>query len=68
MAGSGNRADCYAMECIRCGKAEVAQSQDFCAACVASVRVELVEDLKQIGTYLSSWAAFDEWLRRRGIA
>jgi uncharacterized OB-fold protein len=56
------------MECIRCGKAEVPQSQGFCAACAASVRVELVEDLKQIGTYLSSWAAFDEWLRRRGIA
>jgi uncharacterized OB-fold protein len=54
------------MECIRCGKAEVPQPQGFCAACAATVRVELVEDLKQIGTYLSSWAAFDEWLRRRG--
>ena len=56
------------MECIRCGNAEVPQPQSFCAACAASVRVELVEDLKQIGTYLSSWAAFDEWLRRRGLA
>jgi hypothetical protein len=40
----------------------------LCAACAASVRVELVVGLTQIGTYLSSWAAFDEWLHRRGLA
>ncbi len=56
------------MECIRCGKAEAPQPLGFCAACAASVRIELFEDLKQIGAYLSSWAAFDEWLRRRGLA
>jgi hypothetical protein len=56
------------MECIRCGKAEAPQPLGFCAACAASVRIEVFEDLKQIGTYLSSWAAFDEWLRRRGLA
>jgi hypothetical protein len=56
------------MECIRCGNAEVPQPQGFCASCAACVRVELVEDLKRIGAYLSSWAAFEEWLRRRGLA
>jgi hypothetical protein len=53
------------MECIRCGKAEVPQPLGFCAACATSVRAELVEDLKQIGAYLSSWAAFEEWLGRK---
>jgi hypothetical protein len=56
------------MECIRCGKAGVPQPQGFCASCAASVRVELVEDLKRIGAYLASWAAFEEWLRRRRLA
>jgi hypothetical protein len=56
------------MECICCHKAEAPQPLGFCAACAASVRVELVDDLKRIGTYLSSWAAFEEWLRRRGLA
>jgi hypothetical protein len=56
------------MECIRCQRAEAPQPLGLCAACAASVRVELVEDLKQIGTYLSTWAAFDEWLHRRGLA
>jgi hypothetical protein len=55
------------MECICCHKAEAPQPLGFCAACAASVRVELVDDLKRIGTYLSSWAAFEEWLRRRGL-
>jgi len=34
----------------------------------ASVRAEVVDDLKRIDTYLSSWAAFDEWLRLRDAA
>jgi hypothetical protein len=40
----------------------------YCPSCAASVRIELVEDLKRIGVYLSSWAAFDDWLRRKGLA
>jgi hypothetical protein len=55
------------MECIRCQRAEALQPLGLCAPCAATVRVELVEDLKQIGTYLSTWAAFDEWLHRRGL-
>jgi hypothetical protein len=30
-------------------------------------RSELVEGLKRLGEYLSSWAAFDDWQRRRGL-
>jgi len=56
------------MGCIRCQKAEAPQPLGLCAACAASVRVELVDGLKRIGAYLSSWAAFEEWLRRRGLA
>jgi len=56
------------MECVRCGKAEAPQPLGLCAGCAASVRAELVEDLKRIGAYLSSWAAFEEWLRERGAA
>jgi hypothetical protein len=33
-----------------------------------TARLELVDGLKRLGAYLSSWAAFDEWLRRRGLA
>ena len=56
------------MECVRCREAEAPQPLGFCAACAASVRAELVEDLKRIATYPSSWAAFEEWLRRRDTA
>jgi hypothetical protein len=54
--------------CIRCGKAEAPQPLGYCAGCAAFARVELVDALKHFGTYLSSWAAFEEWLRRRGLA
>jgi hypothetical protein len=36
-------------------------------SCAANARSELVEGLKSLGEYLSSWAAFDDWLRRRGL-
>jgi hypothetical protein len=52
--------------CIRCGKAEAPQPLGYCPACAVSARLELVEGLKRLGAYLSSWAAFDDWLRRRG--
>jgi hypothetical protein len=56
------------MECIRYARAEAPQPLGLCAACAASVRAEVVDDLKRIDTYLSSWAAFDEWLRLRDAA
>jgi hypothetical protein len=54
--------------CIRCGKAEAPQPLGYCPACAVAARVELVDALKRFSTYLSSWAAFEDWLRRRGVA
>jgi hypothetical protein len=31
-------------------------------------RVEIVDGLKRLGSYLAAWAAFDDWLRARGAA
>ena len=54
--------------CIRCGKAEAPQPLGYCPTCAVGARLELVDGLKRLGTYLSSWAAFEDWLRRRGLA
>jgi hypothetical protein len=35
---------------------------------IDAARVEFVDALKRFSTYLSSWAAFEDWLRRRGVA
>ena len=32
------------------------------------VHLDHVLGLKRLGLYLSSWAAFEDWLRRRGLA
>jgi hypothetical protein len=53
--------------CIRCGQAEAPQSLGYCSVCAATARIELVDGLKRFGTYLASWAAFEDWLRRRGL-
>jgi hypothetical protein len=54
--------------CIRCGKSEAPEPLGYCASCAASARLELAEDLKRIGIYLSSWAAFEEWLQDQDAA
>ena len=56
------------MLCIRCGKSEAPQPLGYCPACAANARLELVEDLGRIGVYLSSWAAFEQWLEERDAA
>jgi hypothetical protein len=53
--------------CIRCGTTKAPQPLGYCSSCAANARSELVEGLKSLGEYLSSWAAFDDWLRRRGL-
>ena len=53
--------------CIHCGTTEAPQPLGYCPSCAANARSELVEGLKSLGEYLSSWAAFDDWLRRRGL-
>jgi hypothetical protein len=53
--------------CIRRGTTKAPQPLGYCPSCAANARSELVEGLKSLGEYLSSWAAFDDWLRRRGL-
>jgi len=53
--------------CIRCGTTKAPQPLGYCPSCAANAGSELVEGLKSLGEYLSSWAAFDDWLRRRGL-
>lgn len=56
------------MTCIRCGDVEAPQPLGYCAACAVATRLELVEGLKRLSAYLSSWAASDDWLRSRESA
>jgi len=51
--------------CIRCGTTETPQPLGYCPSCAANARSELMEGLKSLGEYLSSWAGFDDWLRPR---
>jgi hypothetical protein len=53
--------------CIRCGTTKAPQPLGYCPSCAANARSDVVEGLKSLGEYLSSWAAFDDWLRRRGL-
>jgi len=31
-------------------------------------RVEIVDGLKRLASYLAAWAAFDDWVREQGSA
>jgi hypothetical protein len=57
-----------ATTCIRCGQTEAPQPLGYCPDCAATARLELVDALKRFGTYLAPWAAFEDLLRRRGLA
>lgn len=52
--------------CIRCHDAESAEPGGYCPACAAESRVELSSGLRRLSDYLSSWAAFGEWLASNG--
>jgi hypothetical protein len=52
--------------CIRCGQGEAPGPLGYCPTCALNARLELVDGLKQLGAYLTAWAAFEEWLRTRG--
>jgi rRNA maturation endonuclease Nob1 len=54
--------------CIRCRRTSAPEPLGFCAACAMHTRVEVVDGLKRLARYLAAWAAFDEWLRARGVA
>jgi hypothetical protein len=49
--------------CIRCQDAEAPGSLGLCAACAMNTRAELTDGFRMLGTYLTAWAAFEDWLR-----
>jgi len=54
--------------CIRCRSAEAPEPLGLCPACVMHTRVEIVDGLKRLASYLAAWAAFDDWVREQGSA
>jgi hypothetical protein len=48
--------------CIRCHEAEAAEPGGYCSACVVQSRIEFSVGLRRLSEYLSSWAAFGDWL------
>jgi hypothetical protein len=52
--------------CVRCQAAEAPEPLGLCTACALNARVEIVAGLKRLDAYLAAWAAFDDWLERRG--
>jgi len=52
--------------CVRCREAEVSGPLSLCADCSVETKDECSSGLIRLGQYLAAWAAFDEWLRRRG--
>jgi hypothetical protein len=51
--------------CIRCHKADAPEPLGYCTACALNARLEAVGGFKQLGSYLSAWAAFEAWLLER---
>jgi hypothetical protein len=52
--------------CVRCREKEVSGSLSLCADCTVATKDECSSGLIRLGQYLAAWAAFEEWLRRRG--
>ncbi len=52
--------------CIRCHDAESAEPGGYCPTCVLESRTELSSGLGRLSDYLSSWAAFGDWLATHG--
>jgi hypothetical protein len=53
--------------CIRCRAEEAPEPLGLCTACVLHTRIEIGAGLSRLAQYLASWAAFDDWLRARGV-
>ena len=51
--------------CTRCESAEPYAGLDLCPACEIATRLEVAAGLRRLAAYLSAWAAFEDWLRRR---
>jgi hypothetical protein len=51
--------------CIRCHRADAPEPLGYCTACALNARLEAVGGFKQLTSYLSAWAAFEDWLLER---
>jgi hypothetical protein len=52
--------------CVRCNEREAPGPLGLCTACRVHTRLEVAVGLRRFNEYLDAWAAFDDWLRRRG--
>lgn len=52
--------------CVRCREKDVSGPLSLCPDCAAVTKEECSSGLIRLGQYLAAWAAFEEWLRRRG--
>ena len=52
--------------CIRCGEAEVDHELGIRERCALPVCIEYLTGLERLERYLTAWAEFEQWLRRRG--
>jgi hypothetical protein len=52
--------------CVRCREKDVSGPLSLCADCSIATKDECSSGLIRLGQYLAAWAAFEEWLRRRG--
>jgi hypothetical protein len=52
--------------CIRCQTRPTYAGGDHCPLCDFATRMEAARGLQRLDEYLGAWAAFEEWLERRG--
>ena len=52
--------------CVRCHEAEAPEHGGYCSTCAALSKIEVSDGYHRIQRYLANWAAFDEWLQKRG--
>ncbi len=53
--------------CARCDEHPVRSEEErFCPICIISIKIEVARGLTQIASYLSAWAAYEDWCLARG--
>ena len=64
-----NRSEGYPVSpmCIRCRQAGAPEPLGFCAPCAMHVRVEVTNGFQRFTSYLSAWAAWNDWLQERAL-
>lgn len=52
--------------CVRCHWRAACYGDDHCHLCAFATRMEAARGLRRLDEYLGAWAAFEDWLERRG--